>query len=61
MPMKTQIRMYRCFVRAISVLLLLAPAALPVFAASFSAELVDACGDQTQKGVFNYQDKSYRS
>jgi len=47
-------------VRALSILLLLAPAALPGLAASFSAELVDTRNGQTTTGTFNCQDKSYR-
>lgn len=47
-------------VRALSLLLLLALAAVPGRAASFSAELVDTRGGQTHTGPFNYQDKSYR-
>jgi hypothetical protein len=47
-------------VRLLSVLLLIACAAAPARAASFSAELVDTRAGQTQTSVFNYQDKSYR-
>jgi hypothetical protein len=47
-------------VHVLSILLLLAPAAMPGFAASFSAELVDTRGGQTTTGTFNYQDKGCR-
>jgi hypothetical protein len=47
-------------VRVLSILLLLAPAAMPGLAASFSAELVDTRAGQTRTCPFNYQDKSYR-
>jgi microcystin-dependent protein len=47
-------------VRALSIPLFLALAALPGRAASFSAELVDTRAGQTRTGPFNYQDKSYR-
>jgi hypothetical protein len=53
--MKTQ-----AVVRILSILLLLASAARPGRAASFSAELVDTRGGQTSAGTFHYQDKSYR-
>jgi hypothetical protein len=47
-------------VRVLSILLLLAPAARPGVAASFSAELVETQPGQTRTGSFNFQDKNYR-
>jgi hypothetical protein len=47
-------------VRALSILMLLASAAMPGLAASFSADLVDTRGGQTTTGTFNCQDKSCR-
>jgi hypothetical protein len=47
-------------IRLLSVLLLLACAAAPARAVSFSAELVDTRGGKTTTGTFNCQDKGYR-
>jgi len=46
--------------RAWSALLCCIAAAVPLNAASFSADLVETRGSQTATGTFNYQDKSYR-
>lgn len=47
-------------IRGLSVALLLAAAALPARATSFSAELVDTVAGTNRTGPFSFQDKSYR-